>query len=116
VLIDPPFERPDDYARAAEATAAIRKRNRDAVVMVWLPLKDLETFDAFLRRLEDGPAADALVAEVRLRPLSDPMKMNGCALVIVGAPAGLAEEADAVCGWVARTCGGPDGEGRVWIL
>ena len=116
VLIDPPFERPDDHARAAEAAAAIVRRNPEAVVMIWLPLKDLETFDGFLRRLEDGPAARALVAETRLRPLDNPMKMNGCALVIAGAPKGLEDEARAVCDWTARTCGGPGGEGRVWNL
>jgi 23S rRNA (adenine2030-N6)-methyltransferase len=116
VLMDPPFERPDDYARAADTAAAIVRRNPAAVVMIWLPLKDLETFDGFLRRLEGGPARAALVAETRLRPLDDPMKMNGCALVIVGAPKGLEDEARAVCDWVARVCGGPAGEGRVWNL
>ena len=70
--------------------------------MIWLPLKDLETFDGFLRRLEGGAARTALVAEARLRPLDDPMKMNGCALVVVNPPAGLAQEARAVCDWVAR--------------
>jgi 23S rRNA (adenine2030-N6)-methyltransferase len=116
VLIDPPFERPDDHARAADAAAAILRRNPAAMVMIWLPLKDLETLDGFLRRLEDGPAGAVLVAEVRLRPLDDPMKMNGCALVIVGPPAGLDGEARLVCDWVARVCGGPGGEGRVWNL
>ena len=57
VLIDPPFERPDDYARSAEAARAIVRRNPGAVVVIWLPLKDLETFDGFLRRLEAGPRA-----------------------------------------------------------
>ncbi|RYF88285.1 MAG: 23S rRNA (adenine(2030)-N(6))-methyltransferase RlmJ, partial [Caulobacteraceae bacterium] len=88
VLIDPPFERPDDYRRIAEALSAVRARNAGAVVAVWLPLKDLETFDGFLRSVEPL-APDALVAECRLRKLDNPMKMNGCALVIAGAPAEL---------------------------
>ncbi len=115
VLIDPPFERPDDYERAAEAQAAILRRNRAACVAIWLPLKDLETFDAFLRRVEDV-ASGALVAEVRLRPLTDPMKMNGCALVIAGPPAGLAAPLADVCDWVASRLGEAGGTGRVWPL
>ena len=112
VLLDPPFERADDYARIVETGAAVRRRNREAVLMVWLPLKDLATFDAFLADFEDG-VATPLVAECRIRPLTDPMKMNGCALVLAGAPAGLADPLDAICRWTAEALG-QGGEGRVW--
>ncbi|MBS0334339.1 MAG: 23S rRNA (adenine(2030)-N(6))-methyltransferase RlmJ [Proteobacteria bacterium] len=114
VLIDPPFERADDYARIVETLAAVRRRNRAAHALVWLPLKDLETFDAFLRDLEDAVDAPLLVAETRMRPLSDPMKMNGCALVLLGAPEGMAAELDAICGWTAGL--GEDGAARVYAL
>jgi 23S rRNA (adenine2030-N6)-methyltransferase len=113
VLIDPPFERPDDYEQSAKTMAAVLRRNRAACVAVWLPLKDLETFDAFLRRIEEV-SPTALVAETRLRPLTDPMKMNGCALVIAGPPPGLAAPLADICGWVAG--GGAGGTGRVWRL
>jgi 23S rRNA (adenine2030-N6)-methyltransferase len=115
VLIDPPFERADDYVRIVETLAAVRRRNRGAAALVWLPLKDLETFDGFLRDLEDAVEAPALVAETRMRPLTDPLKMNGCALVLLGAPEGLAGELEAVCGWTARTLG-QGGEARVYTL
>jgi 23S rRNA (adenine2030-N6)-methyltransferase len=113
VLIDPPFERADDYARIVETLAAVRARNRAATALVWLPLKDLETFDGFLRDLEDEVRAPALVAEARMRPLTDPMKMNGCALVLLGAPAGMDGVLEAVCGWTASTLG-ERGEARVY--
>ncbi|WGM39497.1 23S rRNA (adenine(2030)-N(6))-methyltransferase RlmJ [Caulobacter sp. NIBR1757] len=114
VLIDPPFERPDDYQRIAAAMAAVRARNPRAVVAVWLPLKDLETFDAFLRSIE-GAAPDALIGECRLRKLDNPMKMNGCALVIAGAPAGLEGPLGEVCAWVAGL-GEGEGRGEAWRL
>jgi 23S rRNA (adenine2030-N6)-methyltransferase len=111
ILIDPPFERGDDYARSAETLRRIQARQPDAVVMIWLPLKDLETFDAFLRDI--GDCRDLLVAEVRLRPLRDPLKMNGCALVVASAPEGLDADLEAICGWTAATLG-ETGEARVW--
>lgn len=113
VLIDPPFERGDDYARIAAAMAQVLRRDRDACIAVWLPLKDLETFDAFLRSVEPTGAA-LLVAEARLKPLTDPMKMNGCAMVIANAPAGLAEPLTEVCAWVAGSLGEPGGKAEVW--
>jgi 23S rRNA (adenine2030-N6)-methyltransferase len=113
ILIDPPFERADDYRQIVETLVSVRRRNRAAQALVWLPLKDLETFDGFLRDLEDALQAPALVAETRIRPLTDPMKMNGCALVLVGAPDSMADRLEAICGWTARTLG-ERGEARVY--
>lgn len=115
VLIDPPFERADDYQRIVETLAAVRRRNRVTTALVWLPLKDLETFDRFLRDLEDTVRAPVLVAETRMRPLTDPLKMNGCALVLLGAPADMAGWLEAICAWTARSLG-QSGEARVYAL
>ena len=41
------------------------------------------------------------------------MKMNGCALVLAGAPADLADPLDAICRWTAEALA-QGGEGRVW--
>lgn len=113
VLIDPPFERADDYERIAETLDMVLSLDARACVAVWLPLKDLETFDAFLRRVE--PAAPALlIAEARLRPLVDPMKMNGCAMVIANPPAGVEADLEAICGWVVDNLGDGGGKAEVW--
>lgn len=114
VLIDPPFERGDDYANIAETLGAVAARNPAAVVMIWLPLKDLETFDAFLRDAEEAGAGPLLVAEARMRPLTDPMKMNGCALVTARAPEGFAEVLDSLCAWTVQALG-RGGASKIWI-
>lgn len=113
VVIDPPFERPDDYDRIAATTRAVLKRAPDAAFAIWLPIKDLETFDAFLRAMETV-TNDLLVAELRLRPLTDPMKMNGCAMVMVGAPASVDEAAAQAGDWIASRLGEKGGRSRVW--
>lgn len=113
VLIDPPFERGDDYARIVEAMAQVLLLDPDACIAVWLPLKDLETFDAFLRSVEPS-CADLLVAEARLKPLTDPMKMNGCAMVIANAPPGLDAALSPICAWVADRLGETGGKAEVW--
>ncbi len=114
VLIDPPFEKPDDYQRIVDTLAALRRKNAEAQALVWLPIKDLETLDSFLRDLEDEVDAPMLVAETRMRPLSDPMKMNGCALVAMGGP-DLATPLAAICGWTAQVLGA-GGDARVYRL
>jgi 23S rRNA (adenine2030-N6)-methyltransferase len=114
VLIDPPYERPDDYHRAADAAAAIVTADPSAVVTIWTPLKDLETFDGFLRRLAAGARAPILAAEARLRPLANPMTMNGCAMVVVNPPDGTEAAASEICGWVAGTLGEAGARAEVW--
>lgn len=114
VLIDPPFERPDDYLRAADTAAAIVGADATALVTIWTPLKDLETFDGFLRRLEAATRAPTLVAEARLRPLTNPMKMNGCAMVVVNPPDRADAAAGEICGWVAGTLGEAGARAEVW--
>ena len=114
VLIDPPFERPDDYHRAADTAAAIVRQDPRATVAIWTPLKDLETFDGFLRRLAEAGVKGALVAEARLRPLANPMKMNGCAVVMLNPPPGAEAAAREVCGWVAAHLGDEGARAEVW--
>lgn len=115
VLIDPPFEKPDDYLRAADTGAAIVRADARATVAIWTPLKDLETFDGFLRRLDQAGAQRVLVAEARLRPLTDPMRMNGCAVVILNPPTGAEAAAREICGWVAETLGEAGAKADVWF-
>lgn len=114
VLIDPPFEQADDYQRAADAAAAVARRDPTASIAIWTPLKDMETFDGFLRRLSAGKPGPVLVAEARLRPLTNPMKMNGCTLVMLNPPEGAEAVAEEVCGWVAETLGDTGARAEVW--
>ena len=114
VLVDPPYERADDYDRVLELLASAR-RSADTTVLVWLPLKDLETFDRFLRGVEALQPAHALVGEVRLRPLTDPMRLNGCAVLLIGQPEAV-DEVRQACEWVADTFGERGARGAAWPL
>lgn len=113
ILIDPPFEKSDDYRRIVETLAAVTRKNPQAVMMIWLPLKDLETFDSFLRDAEDVDAGPLLVVEARMRPLTDPMKMNGCVLVLANAPADLTTPLGNIAEWTVGALG-EGGQARVW--
>ncbi len=115
VLIDPPFERGDEYDQIVTGLERGLARAPGAAFALWTPLKDLETFDALLRRVEALSPPSLQIAETRLRPLTDPMKMNGCAMVLIGAP-DMEAEAAAICGWVAERCGETGAEARVYRL
>jgi 23S rRNA (adenine2030-N6)-methyltransferase len=121
VLIDPPFERGDEYARVLDCVRRVLLRNAGSTLMVWLPLKDLETFDGFLRGLEAIGrqvigGEGALVVEARLRGLDNPLRLNGCALVVINDPPGTEQLAREACRWVVGALGEESGSARVWRL
>ncbi len=104
VLIDPPYEAGDDYDRVVETVGRILARDPQTVVAVWAPIKDLETLDFLLRRLEVLPEARGYVAQLRLRPLANPMRMNGCAMIVLGADE-TAGAARSTAEHLAQLCG-----------
>lgn len=113
VLIDPPFERADDYERSCDLATEALGRDPATTLLIWLPLKDLHTLDVFVRDLEDAcEPAPLLIAEARMRPLEDPMKMNGCALALVNPPPGAQPVLQAIC--EAVVAGAQGGKAQVW--
>jgi 23S rRNA (adenine2030-N6)-methyltransferase len=119
VLIDPPFERGDEYLRVIDAVRQEASRPGVATFLVWTPLKDLQTFDAFLGGLEAIGSRSGVAVEARLRPLSDPLRLNGCAMVVLGQPplinavAPLAMEA---ARWIAEHLGDDGAQARLEAL
>ena len=114
VLIDPPYEAADDPERAAQAVGQVLGRNASAVVAVWAPIKDLASYDALLAGLEDAARGAAmLVVEARLRPPDDPLRLNGCAMIVVNPPKDLGNSARDAAEWIAGAFGGGVGLGRV---
>jgi 23S rRNA (adenine2030-N6)-methyltransferase len=113
-LIDPPFERADDYVRLAQAAQETLDAVPQACLLIWTPLKDLETFDACVRRLEPIAPERTLIAEARLRRLTDPMRLNGCALIAVNAPAAAEADLEAACAFVVEALGEPGGRANLW--
>ena len=72
-----------------------------------------------LRRLRAAAGADRAGEDpdrrgARLRPLTDPMRLNGCALIAVNAPAAAEPEIEAACAFVVEALGDPGGRARLW--
>jgi len=117
VLIDPPFERADEAASIVAAVRRLLASLPRATIAIWTPIKDLASFDALLGQVEDAaPRAPVLVAQVRLRPLTDPMRLNGCALLVINPPADSLGPAEAIAGAVARICGGDGALGSAYVV
>jgi 23S rRNA (adenine2030-N6)-methyltransferase len=96
VLVDPPYESPDEFDRAAAALATIALRMAGAVVLVWYPIKGRAASRAFLDGLRDGGLRDLVAAEFLLRAPEDFARLNGCGLLLRNPPFGFEGAAPAI--------------------
>ncbi len=100
VLIDPPFERPDEFDACADFLALGLKRFAGGVFAVWYPLKQRHTTERWLRRVQRETTREALNLQLAV---SHPAEgaMRACGLVVVNPPFAFRAPAQAALAWLA---------------
>lgn len=96
VLIDPPFEQPDEFARLIRGLATGHARFRAGVFAAWYPIKHRTPVRAFHATLEQSGIRDIVAAELLLREPLDPGRLNGCGLAVINPPYQFEAEAPAI--------------------
>lgn len=92
VLIDPPFEEPDEFGRLLRGLADGHKRFATGIYMLWYPVKNRAETAAFHAALKRSGIPKITAAEFYRRPPDDPAVFSGTGLVLVNPPFGLAEK------------------------
>jgi 23S rRNA (adenine2030-N6)-methyltransferase len=86
ILIDPPFEAPDEFDRLATGLSAAHARFPTGVFAAWYPIKRLAAVRGFLDRMRGAGIRDVVTAEMLLREPLDPTRLNGCGLLVINPP------------------------------
>lgn len=86
VLVDPPFERKDEFAALLKGLKDGHRRFATGVFVLWYPIKNRQPVDAFHKALVGSGIRRILAAELLLRPPTDPERLNGCGLIVVNPP------------------------------
>lgn len=94
VLIDPPYEEPDELTRLPERLARIVARWPTGIVALWYPIKGRPEIDAFARILGKAVPREVLRLEIMVDDPRVRMRLNGSGLVVVNPPWMLAGEAE----------------------
>lgn len=98
ILVDPPFERKDDYERMVKGLKAGLKRFASGVWLLWRPIKAGGAEAGFLEALEDAPAP-TLDLRLHFAPESAP-GLTGTGMTVVNPPYGFAAEAAEILSWL----------------
>ncbi|MDX2288103.1 MAG: 23S rRNA (adenine(2030)-N(6))-methyltransferase RlmJ [Hyphomicrobiaceae bacterium] len=89
ILVDPPFEEPDELGRIIAGLANAGRRFATGVYMVWYPIKDLPPIMAFHARLAGLGLEKVVAVDLVVDRPSATDRLNGCGIVIVNPPFGL---------------------------
>ena len=89
VLIDPPFEQPDEFDALARGLAAAHRKWPTGIYALWYPVKDARETEGFSRRLSRLAIPRTLQAELILSAREG---LRGSGLILVNPPWRLESE------------------------
>jgi 23S rRNA (adenine2030-N6)-methyltransferase len=92
VLIDPPYEDKDEFARLAEALASAHRKWATGIFVLWYPMKECSGPDELAAALRRSGMPKILRAELELPSAAGPTRLNGTGLIIINPPWRLAGE------------------------
>ena len=86
VLIDPPYEQPDEYERVLEALRSASARLANVTVLAWYPVKHRAPVRALHDAVRSSGLRDVVACELLLREPLDAARLNGSGLVVLNPP------------------------------
>jgi 23S rRNA (adenine2030-N6)-methyltransferase len=118
VLVDPPYEAPDDLAAMVAGLKAAHRRFATGVYILWYPIKDEREIEAFRHALAATGIRRMLAIELRVARVVRGAPLAGAGMVVVNPPwqfdEVLARLAPGLAGVLAV---GPGAEGRSgWLV
>lgn len=111
ILVDPPYERRDEFARIISALKAALARFATGVYAIWYPIKQAAGVAPLLRQLAALPVHSALVVELWPRACDSPLRMNGSGMAILNPPWGFAQGVGDWLDWLAQCLAAGRGAG-----
>jgi 23S rRNA (adenine2030-N6)-methyltransferase len=116
-LIDPPYERPDEFARLAGELVAAHRRFATGVYALWYPLKDEAPVAGLKRALKSAGLRRLLSVELRLTPLPTGGMLHGCGLLVLNPPWGFVDQMQVAMPALARIFAPDTGTATVdWVV
>jgi 23S rRNA (adenine2030-N6)-methyltransferase len=96
VLIDPPYEAPDEFAATADALRIALNRFATGIYLLWFPIKSKAQADAFTGEVLNAGAQKALRIDIDLGAMpavpDGKERLRAAGLIVVNPPFGLAAE------------------------
>lgn len=112
VLVDPPFEKTDEFATLVETVAEAHRKWPTGTYALWYPLKGGGQVPAFHGALANADLGDVLAVELTLALPGPDNRLSGTGLAVVNPPWLLEEQAQTLLPWLAENLS--DGKSGTW--
>lgn len=116
VVIDPSFERPDEFATLLHVVAAAHRKWPSGIFLIWYPVKDRRGPERLAKGLQRFMVDKCLRLELA-NGGTEPGRLSRCGLIVINPPWTLETELAAVLPALAEAlCGGRRGNFRLdWL-
>jgi 23S rRNA (adenine2030-N6)-methyltransferase len=94
VILDPPYEQPDEFARLSAGLAAALRKWPTGIYVAWYPIKGREGPDALAGALRRSGIEKALRLEMTVAAPTADGRLSGCGVIVVNPPWRLQSEAE----------------------
>lgn len=91
VLLDPPFEKTDEFDRLADGLKTAHRRFANGIYAIWYPIKERAAVWRFHEAVENTGIPKILLAELTWHDEDIHTRLNGSGLLIVNPPWKLAD-------------------------
>jgi len=99
VLIDPPYESPDEFTRIAHSMPVAIKRWNTGIYAIWYPVKDKAQVDRFYRTLKENVSLPIFSIELTTYP-DLPNHLNGSGVAIINPPWQFDQSVNEILPWL----------------
>jgi 23S rRNA (adenine2030-N6)-methyltransferase len=96
VLIDPPYEEADDFARLTNAIGEAHRKWPTGMYMLWYPIKERDAPEALVRQLRRLGVPKVLRSEITLRAPRADAGLAGSGLIVINPPHTLERDLEIV--------------------
>jgi 23S rRNA (adenine2030-N6)-methyltransferase len=106
VLIDPPYEAPDEFQKAAHALANAHRRFATGIYLLWYPIKSAADADALCGEVKANGISRALRIELDIAAAKErPDGLHATGLLVINPPYQFDTDMDAVLKLLAAQLG-----------
>jgi 23S rRNA (adenine2030-N6)-methyltransferase len=113
VIVDPPFEQPNDLIRLADEVTAAHRKWPTGIYLMWYPVKGRDAPDRFIKRLRRAGLEKCLRAEFAVASPGPAGGLSACGVIVVNPPWRLAAEIGTLAPALLNALGCDSGRGYV---
>lgn len=103
VLIDPPYENPDEFKHIIAALGVALKRWETGIYAIWYPIKERLHVNQFHKILKETVQREMLAVELSIYPEDVTSHLNGTGMLIINPPWRFEQEMNETMPWLLKT-------------